>query len=734
MKIALDNIENLLQKKQIEMAFERSKEIFHEINSKKINQGERLISLKRIYYLFEHYGQYKKAKELLNDILKVFPNEISLKVIEIVLETKFKNKEKSLKLAKKLYERLEKSESDEEDEANIINAYKTLIWAYQYMYHFEDMFQTISHAIKQFPDNLDITLSQIKALIAIKEFSNAKEVIANAKKKAKTNEDLWNLLYEESIIEFKLGNFGKAIELLAEIPESKVDNSKFVKIKTLKAKCYIEKNQYSNAKSILLNIKLSKSDDEVLSSLLICYENLNELDAAHKLIKNNTQLIYNAEMQSFSFAVVKFYMNKKQFDKAEAVIRKMKQTTSKISERTILYMTCLLAHTDPRSKRETIINNYKTFLSKYPYEETAYTNLAVYLNLCKRFDESKEIIEKAKKYYPRSINIRLIEANIATQKGEHEDTIQLYSEAIEELGNHKKFLLGRSIAYYSMQKWGEALKDVEEALKIDENYASAWAQKGHIYNHMKELSRYKKNDCSQKAIECFDKARKLNPKRIVRHQIYDIEPMVQSIPNEYAIKTISDTFDELKTEYHQWLNLKKTGRKFTGWEHFRFYLMDHQQKTEEENDVDNKICELEEILNKFEIFSKEIDDVFIKILRTIKNKLKNQMMPLSSFRLLVETTFENAKTLHEILRIRKKLIEINPKIEKSVDQSIKLKLNEITFQTFDSVQKLKKELNMLLGASKVDKTGGNNFKLKFLQSKKGSIPTEISNKKIEFVN
>lgn len=89
------------------------------------------------------------------------------------------------------------------------------------------------------------------------------------------------------------------------------------------------------------------------------------------------------------------------------------------------------------------------------------------------------------------------------QKGDMQQAIKDYTEAIEQAPTLTDAYLGRGHTYNGLEQWEEAINDFSQALELEPNLPAIYASRGNAYNSLEQW---------EKAIEDFDKAIALETK------------------------------------------------------------------------------------------------------------------------------------------------------------------------------------------------------------------------------
>src|SRR5208282_5114912 len=79
--------------------------------------------------------------------------------------------------------------------------------------------------------------------------------------------------------------------------------------------------------------------------------------------------------------------------------------------------------------------------------------------------------------------------NAYTGKGQYELAIRDYDESIKLNPNYAKSFNNRGIAYQKKGEYGRAIEDFDAAIKIDSNYAEAFANRAETYQNQGDYPR-----------------------------------------------------------------------------------------------------------------------------------------------------------------------------------------------------------------------------------------------------
>lgn len=124
--------------------------------------------------------------------------------------------------------------------------------------------------------------------------------------------------------------------------------------------------------------------------------------------------------------------------------------------------------------------------------------------LKKKMALEKEIKEKklAEQFNPEKAEESKQLGNEAYKKGDFPTAMKFYNQSAVENPKDAKLFRNRAACYSKLMAFPEALKDCEEAIKIDPTFVKAYVQKGSVLTVLKEKS---------KAMSAYAKALELDP-------------------------------------------------------------------------------------------------------------------------------------------------------------------------------------------------------------------------------
>lgn len=111
--------------------------------------------------------------------------------------------------------------------------------------------------------------------------------------------------------------------------------------------------------------------------------------------------------------------------------------------------------------------------------------------LAKLHSTEKAIAEADRKAYidPAKSAIAREEGNAAFKNGDFANAVKLYTESIKRDPSDARGYNNRSAAYMKLMALPEALKDAEEAIKVDPNFVKAYIRKANVLHSMREYTR-----------------------------------------------------------------------------------------------------------------------------------------------------------------------------------------------------------------------------------------------------
>ncbi len=92
--------------------------------------------------------------------------------------------------------------------------------------------------------------------------------------------------------------------------------------------------------------------------------------------------------------------------------------------------------------------------------------------------------------------------NAYREKGDYDDALREYNEAIRLNPNYADAFNNRGITYRAKRDYDRAIQDYDQAIRLDPKYAAAFNNRGNVYRDRKDYDR---------AIQDYDEAIRLNP-------------------------------------------------------------------------------------------------------------------------------------------------------------------------------------------------------------------------------
>ncbi|VBB47304.1 Tetratricopeptide TPR_1 repeat-containing protein [uncultured Paludibacter sp.] len=155
-------------------------------------------------------------------------------------------------------------------------------------------------------------------------------------------------------------------------------------------------------------------------------------------------------------------------------------------------------------------NLFKILVDSYPLDEKTHMYYALFLQHQKRNDEALSELESVININPKNEQAWLNSLNILSEKEDTLGILNLTEKALKQLPETPQFYFYRSIAFYQLGKYDEALKTNEDALKsidtsVPQVLSNFYAQMADIYYKMKE---------KEKAFDNYEKALNADPTNI----------------------------------------------------------------------------------------------------------------------------------------------------------------------------------------------------------------------------
>ena len=97
---------------------------------------------------------------------------------------------------------------------------------------------------------------------------------------------------------------------------------------------------------------------------------------------------------------------------------------------------------------------------------------------------------------------KCVKAEELSYKGDRENAIKFYNEAIELNPNLYQAYYNRGLAYSVLRQYERAIQDYSKAIELNPNYFNAYNNRGNDYSNLKQY---------EKAIQDYSKAIELNP-------------------------------------------------------------------------------------------------------------------------------------------------------------------------------------------------------------------------------
>ncbi|PLX17133.1 MAG: hypothetical protein C0601_08260 [Candidatus Muiribacterium halophilum] len=112
----------------------------------------------------------------------------------------------------------------------------------------------------------------------------------------------------------------------------------------------------------------------------------------------------------------------------------------------------------------------------------------------------KELFEKAHNDFDRCIEIipqfsraYAEKAFIYSKQGKAEDALDYFTKAIELEKDNPIFLYNRSLVLNALERFNEAKNDLDEVIKIDENFIHAYRLRASIYEKLKNEDEFQRD-------------------------------------------------------------------------------------------------------------------------------------------------------------------------------------------------------------------------------------------------
>lgn len=166
----------------------------------------------------------------------------------------------------------------------------------------------------------------------------------------------------------------------------------------------------------------------------------------------------------------------------------------------------------------------------FEYEKTGQANLA------------DKLYTSTVKQFPNDLKANLTYGVYLHRQEEYEAAICFYRELMIKFPTEPEVYLDFSITLSVSGKNNlhEAMKMAKKAILLNPDYDSAHSQLGHCYDLLaNEFSGNlsKQRQLRDKARECFEKAKEINPARINRHKSVSVEPKVSLIKAPHTQKS-----------------------------------------------------------------------------------------------------------------------------------------------------------------------------------------------------
>ena len=119
-------------------------------------------------------------------------------------------------------------------------------------------------------------------------------------------------------------------------------------------------------------------------------------------------------------------------------------------------------------------------------------------------------------------------------KGEFDDAIKDFYQAIKLNPNDAYAYNNRGSAYYNKEEFGKAIEDYTTAIKLNHNYAEAYINRASCYIKLaeKETDKAKAKEYYQKALDDCDTGLSLNPDEETRKALGEIKQLCEEKLND----------------------------------------------------------------------------------------------------------------------------------------------------------------------------------------------------------
>ena len=276
-------------------------------------------------------------------------------------------------------------------------------------------------------------------------------------------------------------------------------------------------------KALEINPKNTKNLNR-LASVYVIVGNLGEAKITQQKALNfePNNSVYKEQMNIIEKVIedeekMREKINKKKFDEAEEVCKKLIEKVSDFSDLKKYYIKILIENVKLQDAL-VYINKEINFEDKMKDPEFDYL-IALTLYYDGQYDKAKKQIKLIKQ--KNNINDEKIEellkkvneiesiknkANEIFKQKKYEEAIEEYTKVLEFDPDNKKFnsliLANRALCYQKLNKFTEALHDSNQSIKLNPYYARGYVKRGNVYMELKMYDDAKAD---------FQKAKELDP-------------------------------------------------------------------------------------------------------------------------------------------------------------------------------------------------------------------------------